>query len=300
MPGRNIVVIYANEMAWGQFPCKCALMRGSEPFMNHCHSEVEIIKIREGRLRVVSEGENYLLRAGDIWIAPPFASHSIEGGSEDSVRLVVLMESKLMGMGEYGGEQWQEPSGPAEDVRPHWLDVQGFLEQADLNSRNWDGETRVRTDAVIEEIYQEYLGKEYGWQLAVKALADQLLLLVVRDMPRCEKKPLNTQVQKLKGILEYIARNYCGPITLSGCAQVAGFNPTYFSRYFKGHMGITFQEYVKKLRIDRAKWLLQADSGPVTEVCYQCGYQDIKTFNKLFRQETGMSPTQFRKEQYKM
>lgn len=293
-------MIYANEMAVGQFPCKCALMGGSEPFMNHCHGEMEIIKIREGHLTVVSERDRYHLQKGDIWIAPPFASHSIEGGSRESLRLVVLMEPRLMGIAEASRSQWQEGAEPMGEQRPHWQDVQGLLEHADLNSRDWDEGTKARTDAVIEEIYREYSKKAYGWQLAVKALADQLLLLVVRDMPRCEKKPLNTQVQKLKDILAYIARNYCGPITLKGCAQVAGFNPTYFSRYFKGHMGITFQEYVKKLRIDRAKWLLQADCQPVTEICYQCGYQDIKTFNKLFRQEAGMSPTQFRKEQNKM
>lgn len=278
-------MIYANEMARGQFPCKCAVMGGSEPFMNHCHGEMEIIKIREGHLTVVSERESYLLEKGDIWIAPPFASHSIEGGSKDSVRLVVLMEPRLMGMEGETGAEW---------------DVQGLLEQTELDSSCWPVEIKNRADAMIEDIYREYSRKASGWQLAIKALADQLLLLVARDMPRCEKKPLNTQVQKLRGILEYIARNYCGSITLSGCAQMAGFNPTYFSRYFKRHMGITFQEYVKKLRIDRAKWLLQADCQPVTEVCYQCGYQDIKTFNKLFRQETGMNPTQFRRGQNKM
>lgn len=288
-------MIYANEMAVGQFPCKCAVMLGSEPFISHCHGELEIIKIREGHLTVISEEEDYLLRKGDIWIAPPFASHSIEGGSADSVRLATLMEPRLMGMAEVSGGWWRGTAEPAWSLCPHWHDIQEMMEQTDLCSHGWPGETKEQAGAVIEDIYREYVQKGYGWQLAIKVLADQLLLLMVRNMPRCEKKPLNIQIQKLKGILEYIGRNYCGSITLKDCAQVAGFNPTYFSRYFKGHMGMNFQEYVKKLRIDRAKWLLQADNEPVTEICYQCGYHDIKTFNKMFKQETGMSPTQFRK-----
>lgn len=275
-------MVYANEMPQGQFPCKCALMKGGEPFMNHCHGEWEIIKIREGSLRVTEEGESHLLKAGDIWMAPPFASHSIEGGSEDSARLVVLMEPRLMGIAEM--DQCQ------------WLDIQGLLEHSDLKSRSWPVSAKASLDAIVEEIYHELSQKEYGWQLAVKALADQMLLYILRDVPRCEEKSRNPQAQRLREILEYISRNYCGPITLRDCARVAGFNPTYFSRYFKGCMGMTFQQYVKRLRIDRAKWLLQADDGFITEICFQCGYRDIKTFNKLFKQETGLSPTQFRRE----
>ena len=61
-------------------------------------------------------------------------------------------------------------------------------------------------------------------------------------------------------------------------------------------MGITFQEYIKRLRIDRAKWLLiTTEKLLVTEVCVQSGFRDIKTFNKLFKKECGMSPTEFRK-----
>lgn len=275
-------MIYANEMTAGQFPCKCAVIVGSRPFINHCHPELEMIKIRKGRMKISSEGESLVLNEGEIWMAPPFASHSIDGGSWDSVHLAILMEPRLMGLGEEYGKEWKDP--------------QRTLEQARLYSMDWPLETKAHVDAVMEDIYREYSKKEYGWQLALKTLADQLLLWVVRGMPRCETKHLNTQVRKLKDILEYIALHYCGSISLLDCAQVAGFNPTYFSRYFSKHMGITFQEYVKKLRIDKARWLLQSDGGSVTEVCYQCGYRDIKTFNKLFGQETGMSPTRFRKE----
>ncbi len=49
-------------------------------------------------------------------------------------------------------------------------------------------------------------------------------------------------------------------------------------------MGITFQEYVKRLRIDRAKWLLMTEKLPVMEVCYQSGFRDIKTFNKVVQE----------------
>ena len=90
--------------------------------------------------------------------------------------------------------------------------------------------------------------------------------------------------------------HYYKDITLQSCADEVGFNSTYLSRYFSSAMGITFQEYIKRLRIDRAKWLLiTTEKLPVTEVCVQSGFRDIKTFNKLFKKECGMSPTEFRK-----
>ena len=275
-------MIYANEMREGEFPCKCAVMEGGRPFMNHCHPELEMIMMRRGRLKMTCEGEIIILEAGEICLVPPFGSHSIEEASQDCIRLAVLLEPGLMGM-----------PGTTDAF---WMDIQNLFEQTNLISTSWPAETVQSLGEIMEDMYREHTRKDEAWQLALKALADELLLLVVRGMPRCEPKPINTQVQKLKDILEYIGRNYCQAITLEDCAQVAGFNPTYFSRYFSRHMGVTFQEYVKKLRIDRARWLLRADKTPVTEISYQCGFKDIKTFNKLFKREMGMSPSQFRRE----
>lgn len=275
-------MIYENRTgeAFSMFPLAGTVMSGGQTFMNHCHQELELILVRRGKVEMTCEGRQYVLDGGAVLIIPPFASHSIEGGSEDSQRLAILMDLKIAG--------WMNH----EDER---RELGRMLEQRDLYSGHWEPEVRERVREIIEGMFAEYQGMDKGWTLAVKTCLNELLLTVYRRTPPCPAVKPDRKVEKLRRILEYVAMHYCLDISLEGCAAAAGFNPTYLSRYFHQNMGMTFQEYVKRLRIDRARWLLTNVRTSVTEIAYACGFKDIKTFNKLFKKECGVSPTQFRK-----
>lgn len=263
-----------------QFPFACARMEGCHTFMNHCHKEIEIIVLCQGEMSVSFENEHYVLGPGDMWIIPPFCSHSIDDATDESVRLALLLDPDIMG--------WVQPEYEKSFMT-------GLLESTDLYSRHWPVDVAAEMRTLAQTMFDEYTGQELGWQLAVKTALNELILVILRRLPRCEKKIPSRHILKVREILEYAALNYCGEISLEECASKVGFNPTYLSRYFHRHMGMTFQEYIKKLRIDRARLLLQSRNMPITEVAYASGFKDIKTFNKMFRQECGISPSQYRK-----
>ncbi|MDO5425413.1 MAG: AraC family transcriptional regulator [Eubacteriales bacterium] len=273
---------YKAELKNWPYQAKAAVMHGNHPFMSHCHQEMELILQKRGALEVTASDESLRLEPGELCLIPPFHSHSIGMGSEDGERLAILLDLKLMGKGmEEGGEgRW----------------IREEIQNRQMFSRYWSPRTVMRMREIAEEIYREYTQKGYAWQLAVKTYTDELLLLAVRDIPKVQRAKRREQVSRIQDILEYIALHYCEAITLGECADHVGFNSAYFSRYFSKCMGVTFQEYIKKLRIDRAKWLLMTENISVTEICYQSGFRDVKTFNKLFKQECGTSPSGFRKE----
>ncbi len=274
-------MIYENRSyKSSRFPCACSKMEGGLQFMNHCHKEMELLLMYRGQLNVCCEGVHYTLCPGDVWIVPPFASHSIDGGEKDSLRLAVLLDMDII------GEMKQEESVS---------ELSAMLEQTDLYSGHWEASVQDEVRKLAEQIYEEYMHEAPGWRLAIKTALNRLLLIALRRMPRCSRRGPSRQVDKVRTILEYVAVNYCGEISLKACAAKVGFNPTYLSRYFHKHMGITFQEYIKKLRIDRARWLLGSRRMSITEVAYASGFKDIKTFNKLFKKECGVSPSQFRR-----
>lgn len=273
---------YKAELKDWPYQVKAAIMRGNLPFMNHCHQEMEIILQTKGTLEITAANESVLLNPGEICMIPPFLNHSIGMGSEDCERLALLLDLKLMGKGmDEGGEG---------------LWIREAIQDRQMFSQFWDEKTAERFREIVEKIYDEYTHKEYAWQLALKTYANELLLLAVRKIPKVQREKRREQISRIQNSLEYIALHYCENITLGECAGFVGFNPAYFSRYFSKCMGVTFQEYIKKLRIDRAKWLLMSGNTGVTEICYQSGFRDVKTFNKLFKQECGMSPSGFRKE----
>lgn len=97
-------------------------------------------------------------------------------------------------------------------------------------------------------------------------------------------------------ILEYINSEYQNNITLEDASRRVGFSTYYFSRLFKQKFDKPFIEYLTQLRIQKAKTLLSSPSVSVKNVCYSVGYSDPNYFARVFRRETGMSPSKFQKK----
>ena len=109
----------------------------------------------------------------------------------------------------------------------------------------------------------------------------------------------NTKKEKKGSVInraiEYINNNYNSNISLDDVSMEVDVTPYYFSRLFKEEMGVGFVEYVAKLRIDKAKELLNNDTNmSMKEICIEVGYTDPNYFSRQFKKYEGMSPTEYR------
>lgn len=95
--------------------------------------------------------------------------------------------------------------------------------------------------------------------------------------------------------LDYIHSHFTKNINMAIVANHVSVNYTWFSEKFKEHTGTNFNEYLKNLRIEEAKRLLEKDCYKVYEVAERCGFSDVKYFMKTFRQATGKTPTEWKK-----
>ena len=95
--------------------------------------------------------------------------------------------------------------------------------------------------------------------------------------------------------LEYVAKNFTKNINMAIVANQVSVNYTWFSEKFKEHTGVNFNEYLKNLRIEEAKRLLEKDCYKVYEVAERSGFGDVKYFMKTFREATGKTPTEWKK-----
>lgn len=94
---------------------------------------------------------------------------------------------------------------------------------------------------------------------------------------------------------QYIQQHYSENITLEDVSRASGFSVSYFSALFKRETGEGFAKYLTKIRMERAKELLQETNLPVSVICSQVGYGDLKHFNQIFKKTTSLSPGQYRK-----
>lgn len=145
---------------------------------------------------------------------------------------------------------------------------------------------------------EEAASQSAGWQVAVRGGLFELALMMLRELPESREEPArrNSKDTGLKKTLLFLAENYTRDISLKECADEMGFNMNYFSRFFRSHTGIHFHQYLTTLRMQKARQLLLTTGLPITEVVSRSGFQNAKTFNRVFKNTCGCSPREFRRE----
>jgi AraC-like DNA-binding protein/catechol 2,3-dioxygenase-like lactoylglutathione lyase family enzyme len=94
---------------------------------------------------------------------------------------------------------------------------------------------------------------------------------------------------------EWLAANFDRRITLTEVAGQAGFSPFHYQRLFTRAFGETPLEFLTRLRLERAKRILRTSIDPVTQICFDLGYESLGSFSTLFRREVGIPPSEFRR-----
>jgi AraC-like DNA-binding protein len=100
---------------------------------------------------------------------------------------------------------------------------------------------------------------------------------------------------RLAQVFDHIHRRYAMPIRLTDVADLAGMTPTSFSRFFRMMAGQTYIGYVTHLRIHRASEKLIHSRDTIAEIAYQCGFNNLSNFNRIFQDRKSMTPSEFRK-----
>jgi AraC-like DNA-binding protein/ligand-binding sensor protein len=94
----------------------------------------------------------------------------------------------------------------------------------------------------------------------------------------------------------YIAGHYGDPVGLDEMARTMHVSTFYFCKMFKKSTGLTFTDYLGRVRVEKAKNLLLNPHLRVSEIAYTVGFQSLTHFNRVFRKLTGESPTDFREK----
>ncbi len=94
----------------------------------------------------------------------------------------------------------------------------------------------------------------------------------------------------------YIQQNIESDISRDTIADNFFLHPDYLSRFFHEHAGVTLAAYIRSARIDYAKQLLQTTDLAANEISFHVGYESAAHFTRAFRRETGLTPSEFRKQ----
>jgi len=100
--------------------------------------------------------------------------------------------------------------------------------------------------------------------------------------------------RRIRIVDTYLKENFAREISLKEVAQLANMSEVAFSRFFSQHAGKNFTEYLTDIRIGKITRLLVDSSKTISEICYECGYNNMSNFNRTFKKKKGCSPREFR------
>ncbi|MDA3965193.1 MULTISPECIES: AraC family transcriptional regulator [Enterococcus] len=246
----------------------------------HTHDFLEISIVLEGQANYTIEEQEFQLNAGQIMLFNPGThhgeeqrtgtySHQLHIGltniSLDGLKRNHLPTKKaILNLGEY---QWE------------------FLDKA------W-------------RLVKEYSEEQPEFQLMVKALIIEMLVLILRSLEKVQDNTVTLALSKnakrkqylVNHAIYYLENHHTQEITLEQLADTLYVSPTYLSKVFKESTGMSPINYLIQVRLKHAKELLANEQLTIREISQAVGYQDAYHFSKLFKKYYGVSPSQLAKK----
>ena len=109
-------------------------------------------------------------------------------------------------------------------------------------------------------------------------------------------KPEHSKSRRITEAYEYILSHFQKKITLNEVASIANMSDSAFSHLFKKSTNKSFTQFVIDLRIGYAAKLLVETSDTIGEICFQCGFNNVSNFNRLFKKNKQVTPVNYRKQ----
>ncbi len=99
---------------------------------------------------------------------------------------------------------------------------------------------------------------------------------------------------RLSAVADYVKTHLTDRIKLADGAGVVGLERKYFSVYFRSKVGLSFSEWIRVLRVARAKELMEMREASIPRLAFASGFRDVRTFERTFKGLVGVSPATYR------
>lgn len=247
---------------------------------SHWHNSMEIVYICRGNMDVTIKNTVYPLAETDFIIINSTDVHSTYCHGDS---LILLLQIPY---------QFLKKSIPEYD----------FI-RFDGNYSSNKADDRKKSDVIryiLLEMKNVYEKKPEGFSLRFTSLLYDFLYTLMQsyksEVDTASKIRTDKNLLRLEAVMNYVKNNFSTAVSLENAASVISLNPEYFCRFFKKYVGITFLEYVNRVRLTHVYDDLIHTDLSITDILERSGCTNYKLFIRNFKATYGCTPSQMREK----
>jgi len=245
-------------------------------YIAHIHEEIEVGFVRSGKIQATGETDEWLLEAGDMFVFMPDEIHALSTVDPNEVEVLRIL--------------------PKQDDR---VDFSLLRLQSNRIRPKEPGYEELLTPVL--QMIREWDGTASGREMAMRKCRYEIFLAILRELKHDrvqgeEKKKLANRTLLLRRVNEYVSEHFSEPVSLDEIADYCGYSKYYFSHCIKEITGSSFLDFLMLYRLSMACVRLRNRDGSVTQIAFDCGFTNLRSFNRMFRKHYRVTPTEYRKQ----
>lgn len=231
------------------------------------------------------------LGPGDILVAPIVTNHTYINQNPNKAQPVHLVRMFL--------DTGHLEKHASRRVRKPEVDLTDFILHHFSTVVQLPGGIDTEISELLSTLRKEADAQGVGFRHRVRSICTDLIVAVSRKLVVSQHEyasgKQNAAAHIVIGVKEYILKHLSTNMTLGEIAWHVGKGEEHLARVFKRETGHTVFDYVREVRIDRARTLILDPALTMSEIAERCGFHSLSFFSRTFRQVTGMSPTGYRR-----
>lgn len=248
--------------------------------LTHSHQYNEIYFLQSGKCNVYIDNETYCLEDGSVLFIPAFKEHTfIYPFTQDIKRTVLYISTEQL--------NWYFNKDFKDEINNLFINKHLQLSRKSFSNLS----------NIFEKIQFEKYSLDNMSELLTKTFFFELIIYLIRCQRYTHNINQKTNLSNITigEIVNFIENNYSRQLTLPEIAAQFGISESSLTKKIKIFTNMTFKEYLTKTRIEEAKSLLISSEKSITEIAYECGYNNSNFFGDVFKKAVGMSPSSYRK-----
>lgn len=284
-----MITVYLNWFTTDeQFPFFIQYGGHDEDMELHDHSDFsELVIVLNGNATHVVNSETSFIKKGNVFVIDGATAHAYKDPHDFKICNIMYRPEMLRA----AGPDLRTSKGfqALFILEPYYRNIQHYESKLSLSIPSLE-----YVSSVIAFMIEEYENKLQGYQTMLSSRFMELVVFLSRQYEN-QEKGLQSNLMHLANAISYIEDHYLEPLTLEDVAAKSGISVRHLNRIFQSYYQTTPFTYLQKLRLERACTLLRTTNLPITEISYECGFNDSNYFTRQFTKTLGMSPKAYRR-----